>query len=160
MSFFWFGETRLRQAMVAILGAMFVSVSVMAAPSSDQKPPGPVPMEVLIKSTLLSFNDANITGNYSVLHAKLSRPFRDQFSPERLKETFQSFARQNINFDIIAAMRPVLTEDPRIDDRGALLARGYFDTSPNRVTFVLDFIQSEGDWRPINIHVKVMPPGG
>jgi hypothetical protein len=160
MRSFWFRETRLRQALVAILGAMILSAAVMAAPPSEQKPPGPVPMEVLIKSTLLSFNDANITGNYAVLHAKLSRPFRDQFSPEKLKETFQSFAEQHINFDIIATMRPVLTEDPRIDDRGALLARGYFDTSPNRVTFTLDFIQSDGDWRPNNIHVKVMPPGG
>jgi len=36
---------------------------------------------VLIKVTLLTFNDANVTGNYTVLHAKLSKPFRDQFPP-------------------------------------------------------------------------------
>jgi hypothetical protein len=141
------------------LAAILLSAIVVAAPASAQKPPGPVPLETLIKATLLSFNDANVTGNYTVFHAKLSKPFRVQFSPEKLKETFQSFAQQNIDFDIIAAMRPVLTEDPRIDDRGALLVRGYFDTSPNRVTFTLDFIQSDGDWKLYNIHVKVQPPG-
>jgi hypothetical protein len=30
----------------------------------------------------MSFNDANVTGNYAVLHAKLSKPFRDQFTPD------------------------------------------------------------------------------
>ena len=148
-----------RRALAAALGAILLSAMTVTGPASAQKPPGPVPLEALIKSTLLSFNDANITANYTVFHAKLSKPFRSQFSPEKLRETFQSFTEQNIDFDIIAAMRPVLTEDPRIDDRGALLVRGYFDTSPNRVTFTLDFIQSDGDWKLINIHVKVKPPG-
>ncbi len=148
-----------RGALAAVLGAILLSAIVMAAPASAQRPPGPVPLEALIKSILLSFNDANVTGNYTVFHARLSKPFRDQFSPEKLKEAFQTFSRQNIDFDIIAAMRPALTEDPRIDDRGALLVRGYFDTSPNRVTFALDFIQSDGDWKLINIHVKFKPPG-
>jgi hypothetical protein len=40
-----------------------------------------------------------------------------------------------------------------------LLVRGYFETAPNRVTFTLDFVQSEGEWKLINIHVKVKPPG-
>ena len=56
------------------------------------------------ESSLLSFNDANVTGNYTVFHAKLSKPFRQQFTPERLKETFKSFAEKQIDFDIIAAM--------------------------------------------------------
>ncbi|HKU98222.1 MAG TPA: hypothetical protein VJR58_23230 [Vineibacter sp.] len=131
----------------------------MIAPAVAQKPPSPVALEALIKATLLTFNDANVTGNYTVFHAKLAKPFRDQFSPERLKKSFESFTEQGIDFDIVAALKPVLAEEPRIDERGALLIRGHFDTSPNRVTFSLDFIQSDGDWKLVNIHVKVKPPG-
>ena len=29
--------------------------------------------EILIKTALLTLNDANVTGNYTVLHAKLSK---------------------------------------------------------------------------------------
>ncbi|TXL74587.1 hypothetical protein FHP25_16000 [Vineibacter terrae] len=147
-----------RRGLGVILGAAVLLAAAMP-PASAQKPPDPVMLEALVKSSLLTFNDANITGNYTVMHAKLAKPFRDQFSPEKLKEAFQSFSQQGIDFDIIAALKPVLSEDPRIDDRGALLVRGYFETSPNRVTFTLDYIQSDGDWKLINIHVKVKPPG-
>ena len=148
-----------RRAVAAFLGVALLSATFGAQPASAQRPPGPVALEALVKSTLLSFNDANVTGNYTVFHAKLAPPFREQFSPERLKAAFQSFSQQNIDFDIIAALKPILTEEPRIDGRGALLVRGHFETSPNRVTFTLDYLQSEGDWKLINIHVKVRPPG-
>ena len=138
--------------------AMLLAGLAGSQPASAQRPPGPVELEALIKSTLLTFNDANVTGNYTVFHARLAKPFREQFSPDRLKEAFRSFSQQNIDLAIIAALKPKLTEDPRIDERGALLLRGHFETSPNRVTFDLDYIQSDGEWQLINIHVKVQPP--
>jgi hypothetical protein len=48
--------------------------------------PSAVLQEILIKTSMLPLNDANLTGNYTVLHAKLAKPFRDQFSPDRLKQ--------------------------------------------------------------------------
>ena len=71
--------------------------AVWAAPAQAQKPPEPVQQEILIKTTLLTFNDANLTQNYSVLHSKLSKQFRDQFSPDRLKEVFKPFVEQKID---------------------------------------------------------------
>lgn len=149
-----------RRAAFSTLAAALL-VAVMASPPAmaQQRPPGPVALEALLKATLLTFNDANVTGNYTVFHAKLSKPFREQFSPDRLKQAFKSFSDQSIDFEIIAALKPTLTGDPAVDDRGALLLRGYFETSPNRVTFLLDFIQSDGDWKLININVKVRPAG-
>lgn len=147
-----------RWALHAIGLALMASL-VQPLPAGAQSPPGPVPLEALIKSTLLTFNDANVTGNYAVFHARLARPFRERFGQEQLKEAFKSFSEQEIDIALIAALKPTLTEEPRIDNRGALLVRGYFDTSPNRVTFSLDYLQSEGAWRLINISVKVRPPG-
>jgi hypothetical protein len=136
---------------LALLAAM--------APARAQTVPDHATLETLMKSTLLTFNDANVTGNYTVFHARLAKPFRDQFSPDRLKQAFVSFAQQSINIETIAALKPVLTEEPRIDNRGALLVRGYFETKPNRVTFLLDYFHNEGAWKLININVKVKPPG-
>lgn len=148
-----------RRRLFAMAWAIALVTGLVITPAAAQKPPSPVALEALIKATLLTFNDANVTGNYTVFHAKLAKPFRDQFSPERLQKSFESFTQQGIDFDIVAALKPVLAEEPRIDDRGALLIRGHFDTSPNRVTFSLDYIQSDGDWKLVNIHVKVKPPG-
>jgi hypothetical protein len=49
--------------------------------------------EKLIKTSLLTFNDANLTGNYAVMHAKLAKPFRDKFSPDQLKKAFKKLHR-------------------------------------------------------------------
>ena len=44
--------------------------------------PSPFVQEVLVKSILVTLNDAVASDNFTVFHAKLSKPFRDQFPPE------------------------------------------------------------------------------
>jgi hypothetical protein len=132
---------------------MFVS-----APASAQKVPDKMLQEVLVKATLLSFNDANVTGNYTVLHAKLSKPFRDQFPPEKLKTAFKEFADKHIDFDIIAAKPPISSEEPSVTDGGVLKLYGYFDTSPSRVLYQLEFIMSDGEWKATKIDVNLKKP--
>ena len=134
-------------AIVATLG--------FAAPSLAQnRVPSERPLEALVKASLLSFNDANVTGNFTVFHAKLSKPFRQQFTPERLQETFKSFAEQQIDFDIIAAYKPVYEPPASVNGEGRLIVNGYFPTEPTRVLFDLAFIPSDGEWKLISIHVK------
>jgi hypothetical protein len=138
------------------LAATVVAVALLCSgPASAQKVPDAQGQEVLIKTSLLTFNDANVTRNYTVLHAKLAKPFRDQFSPDRLKETFKSFSDKQIDFDLIAAMPPVASEETKVDDRGVLMLRGFFDTKPNRLTYTLDYIRSDGEWKLIRLHVKL-----
>jgi hypothetical protein len=136
-----------------VFGAMFVS-----APAHAQKVPDKSLQEVLIKATLLTFNDANVTGNYAVLHAKLSKPFRDQFPPEKLKTAFKEFSDKHIDFDIIAAKAPIASEEPSVSDQGVLKLYGYFDTSPSRVHYQLEFIMSDGEWKATKIDVNLKKP--
>jgi len=111
--------------------------------------------EKLIKTSLLTFNDANLTGDYAVMHAKLAEPFRDKFSPDQLKKAFKSFIDQKIDLAPIVLKPPVATTETKIDGRGALQVRGYFDTAPSRVLYEIDFVPSEGEWKPIALDVKV-----
>ena len=137
------------------LAAGALALLCMAAPATAQKVPDATSREMIIKTTLLTFNDANITGNYAVLHAKLAKPFRDQFSPERLKEAFKAFADKHIDIDIIAAKAPVASQESRVTDKGVLMLYGYFDAAPNRVNYELEFIMSDGDWKPIKLNVDI-----
>ncbi|HWV54015.1 MAG TPA: hypothetical protein VNZ93_15660 [Pseudorhodoplanes sp.] len=114
--------------------------------------------EVLIKTTLLTFNDANVTQNYTVLHSKLSKQFRDQFSPERLKEVFKPFVDKKIDIDLIAAKTPIPAKPASVDDRGVLSISGHFDTKPSHVFYDLGYVMSDGEWKPIKINVNVRPP--
>jgi hypothetical protein len=148
-----------RRSALLLAGALALTPLVAAGPAVALKPPIPEMQEVLIKASLMSFNDANVTGNYAVLHAKLSKPFRDQFSPEKLKQTFKPFADAHVDFDVVVAKPPVPTEAVRVDDGGRLLLRGYFDTQPSRVHYDLAFILSEGEWKLIRLNVNVKKAG-
>ena len=139
--------------------AALVGMLAFVPPSLAQtRVPSERPLEALVKASLLSFNDANVTGNFDVFHAKLSKPFRDQFPPEKLSEIFKEFRDKRIDFDIIAAKRPIGTEEPKIADNGTLSIKGYFDTAPSRVNYDLAFIMSDGEWKLIKVNVNVKKP--
>ena len=137
--------------MLAVTALMLMASLAQA----QNKVPSERALEALVKTTLLSFNDANVTGNYEVFHAKLSRPFREQFPVERLARRFQEFNKKHVDFDIVAALKPSYDPAPKVDDDGKLLVKGYFPTEPLQVYFNLEFIPSDGEWKLIGINVKV-----
>ena len=142
---------------VRMLAVMALTLMASLA-QAQNKVPSERALEALVKTTLLTFNDANVTGNYEVFHAKLSKPFREQFSVERLARRFQEFNKKNIDFDVIAALKPSYDPAPKIDDQGRLLVKGHFPTEPLRVNFDLAFIPSDGEWKLISINVKIDDP--
>jgi hypothetical protein len=144
-------------SVIVRLVCSFVLVLFAATVQAQNKVPGDRALEALVKSSLISFNDANITNNYTVLHAKLSQPFRVKYSAEKLAETFKVFRDKNIDFDIVAGLKPVYDPPPKVDDDGKLLVEGYFDPEHARVAFELDYIPSDGEWKLIRLNVKVNP---
>jgi len=143
---------------LALFAALSMGVMFASAPAHAQKVPDKAVQEVIIKETLLTFNDANVTGNYTVLNAKLSKPFREQFPAERLKEVFKEFAAKHIDIAVVAAKPPIPSQDPTVTDDGILKLSGYFDTSPSRVNYQLEFILSDGEWKAIKINVDLKKP--
>ena len=135
--------------------ALFMVAPVVQA---QTKVPSELPLEALVKSSLLSFNDANVTGIYTVFHAKTAKPFREQFPPEKLKEVFEEFRRKDIDIDIIAALKPVFDPAPIVNADGWLILKGYFPSQPNRVNFDLEFIPSDSEWKLVRINVKLAKP--
>ena len=108
-----------------------MTVLLLSSPAGAQdKVPSAVNQEILIKASVMTLNDENVTGKYDVLHAKLAKPFREQFSPERLKQTFKPFADKKIDWEVVVAKSPIATTAAEIDQRGALLLRGHFDVPP------------------------------
>jgi hypothetical protein len=141
----------------AFVSILVAAVMILASPARAQQVPDEVLLEILVKTTLSTFNDANLTGNYAVMHAKMSEPFRAQFSPERLAEIFKGFRDQHVNLGAIVAKSPIFTEPAQINSKGTLLLYGYFDTAPSRVYYLLEFIISEGLWKPTRVDVNVKP---
>ena len=145
--------------MVIVRMLAVLALTLMASLAQAQnKVPSERALEALVKATLLTFNDANVTGNYEVFHAKLAKPFREQFSVERLARRFEEFNKNHIDFDIVAALKPAYDPAPTVDDDGRLLVKGHFPTEPRQVYFDLKFIPSDGEWKLIGINVKIDDP--
>jgi hypothetical protein len=141
-----------------VVGPFICLLSLLVPSWADDRIPSAFAQEVLIKTTLLTFNDANLTGNYTILHAKLAKAFRDKVTEDGLKQAFKVFADQKVDFAPIAAMPPVASRDARINaSRGSLELRGSFETKPSRVTYEIDFLLSEGQWKPALIDVRLRP---
>jgi hypothetical protein len=138
-----------------LLGAIIGALLLVMPAQAENTVPSPLLQEILIKTALLTLNDANLTGNYTVLHAKLAKPFRDQFSPDKLKQGFKTFADQKADWGLIATKPPIATSESTIDKRGALILRGYFDTKPMRMNYELDFLPSEGEWKPLKLIINM-----
>jgi hypothetical protein len=137
--------------------ALLVALALPLAALAQNKVPVPRALEALVKVSLLSLNDAVVTGNYTVFHAKLSKPFRDKYSATELGRVFKDFADRHIDYDVIAAFPPTYDPAPAIDGEGKLVVKGFFPTEPARVLFDLTFIPSDGEWKLLGIDVKVRP---
>ena len=83
--------------------AAAVALLVAASPTRAHalNMPSPFVQEVLIKSILVTLNDAVASDNFTVLHAKISKPFRDQFPPEKLRNVFKDLVEKHAVFDAI-----------------------------------------------------------
>ena len=99
---------------------------------------------MLVKSILVTLNDAVATDNFTVLHAKISKPFRDQFPPEKLQAVFKDLVEKHAVFDAVVASAIIADEDAKIDDKGVLRLKGHFDTTPKKVKYQLGFIRPRG----------------
>lgn len=142
------------------VGVLVLLLLVAGAAGAQNRVPAPRPLEALVKGSLMSFNDANLTGDYRVFHARLSEPFRKQYTPAKLKETFREFNEKNVDIDIVTAMAPTFDQPPYVDPEGRLVLKGFFPTEPTRVAFEMDFIASDGEWKLIRLNVKLGPTRG
>ena len=73
--------------------ALLVAASPTRAHALDM--PSPFVQEILIKSILVTLNDAVASDNFTVLHARISKPFRDQFPPDKLRAVFKDLVEKH-----------------------------------------------------------------
>ena len=108
----------------------------------------------LVRSTLLSLNDANRSGNYTVLRDLAAPGFQKQNSAADLSILFAELRRRRIDLFAVAIMAPQLTAAPALDENKMLRMAGLFPTQPMNIKFDLIFENVEGQWRLFGISVQ------
>jgi hypothetical protein len=137
------------------LVAAIIAALAPCAPALAQGMPSPFVQEVLVKSILVTISDAVAADNFTVLHAKISKPFRDQFPPEKLQAVFKDLVDKHAVFDAVVAKPIVTDEEAKIDDKGVLRLKGHFETAPKQVKYQLGFIPSDGTWKLSGVAIDI-----
>jgi hypothetical protein len=149
-----------------IAGALLFSITAASVVAQEQRTPAPAtaaplqpsPLSIeqtlyLIRSTLLTLNDANRSGNYSVLRDLAAPDFQARNTAADLAQIFADLRRRNFDLFGVALLAPQLTAAPTLDAERRLRLTGFFPTRPQQINFDLSF-QLVGDrWRLFGIAV-------
>jgi hypothetical protein len=112
---------------------------------------------VLVRTSLLTLNDALLTGNFTVLRDKAAPSFQAANSAARLGLIFQGLLQARLDLTGVATLAPQLAETPAIDAQGHLRIRGHFQGQTARVDFNLAYEAVGGVWRLFGIAVNPAP---
>ena len=134
-----------------------VQLAPAATPTPDKPPlPSAEHLISIVRNVLLAVNDANLTGNYTVLRDLSAPDSQSLNTPERLEESFKPIRQQGTDFSIVAVAAPRFVQLPTFTPQGYLRVNGEFDSSP-RITFDIFLQNVAGRWRPYAIGVGLVP---
>jgi hypothetical protein len=132
-----------------------VPLTVEQAPG--QMPDG-VKLNMLIRTTLIALNQANQTGNYSVLRDLGTPQFQATNTDAGLAEIFGGLRQRKLDLSPILFFDPKLIRPAAVQDNGMLRMTGYIETQPERILFDMGFERVNGDWRLSAIVVDTNRP--
>lgn len=113
---------------------------------------------ILIRSTLLAVDQANKTGNYTVLR-DIGAPGFQSNTAARLGDIFAKLRNDNLDLSGVAVIDPQLSLLPQIEANGLMHMAGFFPSVPNQVNFDLLFAPVNGQWRLFGISVSIGQSG-
>ena len=113
---------------------------------------------ILVRSSLLALDQANKTGNYTVLR-DIGAPGFQSNSAARLGEIFAKLRNDNLDLSGVAVIDPQLNLLPQIEANGLMRMAGFFPSVPTQVNFDLSFAPVNGQWRLFGISVSIGQSG-
>ena len=118
---------------------------------------GSVELALLIKSAIMALQQANQTGNYSVLRDLGTPVFRERFDQAKLTAAFANLRSRNVNLSPVMILTPNLTKQPELTPENQLHLVGDFPTQPLKIQYELLFLSIDGVWRIEGIAIDAVP---
>jgi len=147
----------MRKKFAAPALAALLALSTLTGPGSAAQAapvPDPYQLSLMIYGALTALDQANTTGNYTVLRALAAPAFQSRNSPEGLANVFAKYRLAHVTLAPIVLFQPTLTEQPRVSADGLLRLKGYFPTRPLRIGFDLTYQNVDGAWRLIAMQIS------
>jgi hypothetical protein len=130
---------------------------------NEQSTPRPANIDrngvlILIRSSLLALDQANKTGNYTVLR-DLGAPQFQANTAAKLAEVFVKERQQGLDLSGVAVLDPQLTLLPQIESNGMMRLGGFFPSVPNQLNFELMYAPVNREWKLFGISISVSQSG-
>jgi hypothetical protein len=139
-------------ALLPVPAAAQAQARAAAAPA-QAAPVDPVLADKLLWSTMAALDQANQTGNYSVLRDLGAPSFQTANSAATLGQTFASLRGQGVDLGYTLVLSPTFEFPPAIVQGGLLRLRGVFPLRPTPVGFDLLFQNVGAQWRIVGLAV-------
>lgn len=109
---------------------------------------------ILIKSALIALDQANKTGNYTVLRDLGSQSFQVN-TAARLGEIFAAQRNQHVDLSGVFLLDPQLTLLPQIEPNGMLHMSGFFPSVPKQVNFDIQWEPEDRQWKIFGLGINI-----
>jgi hypothetical protein len=144
---------------VLIFAAALAAIASAGHAQVPKQAPKPAQIDrngviILIRSSLLALDQANKTGNYTVLR-DIGAPGFQSNTAARLGEIFAKLRSDNLDLSGVAVIDPQLNLLPQIEANGLMQMAGFFPSVPTQVNFELSFAPVNGQWRLFGISVSL-----
>lgn len=120
------------------------------ADASKKQIPSDAEMQDIVKTTLLDFNDALQSEDFTNFYSKISRVWQKQTNPDKMKQTFQNFIDGEADVSNISSMTATFTSQPQLVKKfglDMLDVKGEYPTYPIKTTFELQYVPEGKDWK-------------
>lgn len=121
----------------------------------DGSMPDTYKLNMMIRTTLIALNQANQTGNYSVLRDLGTPQFQAMNSDAQLAVIFAALRQRNLDLSPLLFFDPQLARQPTIEPGGVLRLAGLIPTTPERILFDMGFERIGDQWRLSAIVIDV-----
>jgi hypothetical protein len=119
--------------------------------------PGQAGIDRMVWSTMAAIDNANTTGNYSVLRDTAAPAFQSVNDLAKLTAIFAKLRGSGIDLSETLLLTPVFRTPPRLIQSGLLQVQGSFGMRPAAVNFELLYQWTVGRWRLFGVGIGVVP---
>jgi len=145
-----------KDLIAALCAAILLASSPALAEAPAKRAPTPAQIDrngllILLRTSLSALDQANRTGNYTVLRDLAAPEFAASNSAARLAELFASLRNGKVDLSGVLVMEPQLTVMPEITQNGMMHFAGFFPSASSQLNFEVLYAPVNGQWRLFGI---------
>ena len=140
--------------MLSLSALVPAAAQVPGAAQPGQPVPDPLELSKIIWSTMAAIDNANRSGNYSVLRDLSAPGFQANNDAAKLTGVFAGLRNQNVDLSNTLLLAPTYRSPPAIVGQGLMRLTGRFGLRPIAINFDLIYQFTSGRWKLYGVNIE------